>query len=259
MKNVRDLLKLEFSKRVNDNPSYSVRAFARYLDIHPGTLSGYLNGNRSISLKTANHIFDKFNVSPLQRAEVLKKTKVHNEKASLKNAYVDRLMIEQQTFEAISQWYHYGILQLIRTEEYLENPDHSHPRWISKKLQVPINQVKLAIDRLLQLNLITLQENGFFKRTEEAISVKDKSVTTPALKNLQKDIRRRAISSIDDDPIEKRSMTSMTMAIDPDRMDEAKKLIEEFELKLSEFLETGTKKEVYQLSVSLFPIKGDLK
>ena len=76
---------------------------------------------------------------------------------------------------------------------------------------------------------------------------------------LQKNLRKKAIKSLENDPIHTRSMTSMTMAIDPKKIKQAKELIDEFEINLSEFLEHGKKKEVYQLCISLFPLKGDKK
>ena len=47
----------------------------------------------------------------------------------------------------------------------------------------------------------------------------------------------------------------MTMAIDPLKLPEAKKLISAFNRKMSRFLEGGDKKEVYELQISLFSLQ----
>ena len=54
--------------------------------------------------------------------------------------------------------------------------------------------------------------------------------------------------------MELRDFTSMTMAIDPEKLTEAKKKIREFRRGLSEFLEAGKKEEVYRLNIQLVPV-----
>ena len=63
------------------------------------------------------------------------------------------------------------------------------------------------------------------------------------------------MESLEKDTIEDRDITSMTMAIDPDRLPLAKSLIAEFTRQLCETLETGKQKRVYQLGVSLYPLQ----
>jgi uncharacterized protein (TIGR02147 family) len=75
------------------------------------------------------------------------------------------------------------------------------------------------------------------------------------LKRRQKQILEKALEALENDPIETRSMTGMTMAIDPSKIPEAKKLISEFNRKMSKFLETGKKSEVYELQISLFSLQ----
>ena len=50
-------------------------------------------------------------------------------------------------------------------------------------------------------------------------------------------------------------MTSVTMSIDPEKLEQARNLIQEFQERLDNFLESGEKKEVYQLTISLFPLQ----
>ena len=60
---------------------------------------------------------------------------------------------------------------------------------------------------------------------------------------------------MENDPIEIRNHSSMTMAIDPAKIDEAKKMIEEFTHRLTEFLESGKRLQVYELNIGLFPLQ----
>jgi hypothetical protein len=65
----------------------------------------------------------------------------------------------------------------------------------------------------------------------------------------------KAVISVEEDPIEARSMTGMTMAIDPAKLPEAKQMITEFNRGLCKFLESGPRKQVYQLGVCLYPLQ----
>lgn len=65
---------------------------------------------------------------------------------------------------------------------------------------------------------------------------------------------KRAIEALDDVPIEERDITSMTMAIDVRKIQEAKKRIREFRKDMAAFLEEGEATEVYSLNVQFIPI-----
>ena len=81
------------------------------------------------------------------------------------------------------------------------------------------------------------------------------TATSVARRNKQIQIREKAIEAIEEFPIEKRSMTSMTMCIDEELMPEARKLISEFNEAMSKLLESGSKDKVYALEVGLFPLQ----
>ena len=167
----------------------------------------------------------------------------------------ERVELEQEVYRIISEWYHYGILQLIRTEPYLHTSAKNQTKWISRQLQITEMESSLAIERLLQLGLVMKDSKGYLRRTKKSVTTASKALTTPALKKWQRQIREKAIFSLENDTIENRSMTSMTMAIDPKKIDDAKQLIDEFQERLSQFLECGKKEKVYQLEISLFPLQ----
>jgi uncharacterized protein (TIGR02147 family) len=250
-------LRDELTKRLEKNPRYSMRAFANLLGINIGSLSGILNGKRALTLKSANDLCDRLGINPTEKVKILQKlSKKEKQKVKLvlKGELPDRIELEEEAFRAISDWYHYAILQIVRTERYLQNPRHMNAKWIARQLKISELETKLAIERLIKLNLLS-DELGTLKRTEKRITTANKNLTSAALKKLQKQIREKAIYSIEHDSIELRSMTSLTMAINPKKMQEAKFLIDEFQEKLSDLLEEGEKEKVYQLEIGLFPIQ----
>ena len=57
------LLKQELSSRQAKNPQYSLRAFARFLNVDPSYLSKVLHGSRCFSDKTCQEILAKLRAS----------------------------------------------------------------------------------------------------------------------------------------------------------------------------------------------------
>lgn len=251
-------LKKELTKRLEKNPHYSMRSFANLLGINIGSLSGLLNGKRPLTLKTAIALCDRLSMDPSEKDNLLQElfpSKKKQTRIVLRGALPERMEFKEESFRIIAGWQHYAILQIIRTKSYQNTPPENSIKWISSQLKISELETKLAIERLEQLHLIK-EKKGIYKRTENKVTTADKNTTSSALKKLQKEIREKAIYSLEHDPIEKRSMTSMTMAIDPKKIKEAKLLIEEFQERLSDFLEEGSKEKVYQLEVSLFPIQS---
>ena len=106
-----------------------------------------------------------------------------------------------------------------------------------------------------------LKRSGFIEKGKDGKLVKvDRQLAGPDLLRsiaVRKshyqalDLARR---SLDEDDISQTSFTAMTMAIDPSRIAEAHRRIRIFRRKLCAYLESGERKEVYRLSVQLFPL-----
>jgi transcriptional regulator with XRE-family HTH domain len=61
-KEIRLYLKAEFRRRHKRNPSYSLRAFAQYLEISPSFLSQVLSGKRSMGVLTLSKVSKRLNL-----------------------------------------------------------------------------------------------------------------------------------------------------------------------------------------------------
>ncbi len=55
----REHLDTELKRRINDNANYSLRAFAKFLEIDPSLLSRIMQGKQSLSLNKAQEITEK--------------------------------------------------------------------------------------------------------------------------------------------------------------------------------------------------------
>lgn len=253
----RHYLNSEFARRCEANASYSLRSYAKALDIDAGTLSRILNGKQALSYKMAQKIVGKLDLSPSQQKEFFnslfhyqqsrKLEKVHKENINEKEYKGQDLSIDY--YRVIADWYHTALMEMTYLKGF--KPDS---RYISKQLGITPAEAKLALERLVNLGLLT-KKNGKIVKTNEKLSTQDRHITTPALRKNQKQFLEKAIHSLENDPIEIRSNTNMTMAIDSSKIEVAKKMIREFQMTLSNFLESGKRDKVYSMSVALYPLQ----
>ena len=256
-------LKKELSERCERNPRYSVRAFARALGVDVGALSRLLAGKQVPSYKLAQKLMAALALNPeeaesfiasvaeTQRSRNLQRLspllRRHQGTGSSSARPVD---LSIDLYRVISDWYHFAILELTFVEGF-----ESNPRWIAKELGISAAEASLAIERLMKFGLLS-EQDGKLVKTEEQLSTVDKHLTTPALRKNQKQFLEKAIHSLENDPIEERNMSSMTMAIDPEKLPLAKLMIREFNQNLCKFLESGSRKRVYNLEIALYPIQA---
>lgn len=261
----QQILKSQLSKRAEKNPLFSLRSFAKVLQVSPGILSEVMNGKKALSYKMA----EKFVINLDLQGELAKEflnSVVENQKArklfrkdpKIKNFTNKPFDKQSESFsymtdshyKIMGDWWYGAMLEATRLENY-----EPEPQWFASKMGISTYEAKLAMERLLEAKLLA-KEGDSVVATNEQVRIKEMySATTVARKKKQKQIREKAIEAIDLQPLEKRSMTTMTMSIDPEKIPEAKKMIAEFNEKLTAFLESGDRKEVYALEVGLFSLE----
>ncbi len=257
------LLKEELIKRTNNNPRYSLRSFAKNLELSPAALSQILAGKKLLTFALGKKIVAGLALAPnelksfwlsvhqsyLESDRKRKDQKITNIAKKFNDLNNEDLTFE--IFTTISDWYYYAILQLIKTEDFVNDS-----QYISTQLGISKIQAKLAIEKLLQLNLIE-NKNGVLRRTQEQLTTADQDVTHAALKKRIAQITNISVQSLENDPISKRNHTTMTMSIDPKKIPIAKNMIQTFMDDLSSVLESKNK-QVYELQINLFPLqKGE--
>lgn len=243
-------LQKEFTDRCRRNGRYSLRAFAKLLQMEPSSVSQILSGKRIASQKVVSQICARLSVAPEQaqafQQEILKRKK-RIDTAEL--ASHDYFQVNADIFAVIADWYHYAILELTFVREFKSNP-----KWIATKLGISATEATLAIERLKRLGLIEEKNKKLVKTTAHLTNGPD-GFTAPALRELQRQLLQKAIDAIDECAPEEKDITSMTMAIDPLKLPEARAKIRNFRRELCGFLETsGHQTRVYNLGVQLFPL-----
>lgn len=234
------LLRMTLDERCKANPQYSIRAFARSSGISHTVLSLVLAGKRPLSKKATEKLADYLNLDPNKRKALMQRH------SHIDDSY-ETLSLD--SFELISDWYHYAILSALELPE-----SKLDAKWMSKQLGITMLQAKLAIDRLKRLNLVEQLEGGSWKQRNAPIKIDNKH-STAATKKFHKQLLIRAADSIDRDPISDRDFSSMTFAMDPSQMEFARKKIQAFRRELTAELENkGAPGAVFNFTLQLYPI-----
>ncbi|MCM2322404.1 MAG: TIGR02147 family protein [Oligoflexia bacterium] len=248
-------LQSELSRRAKENSSYSLRAFAKLLEVDPSALAKLLKGDRPLGPRLISRFGKSLGLAPDEIREFLDAREHARSRAPSRGASVPEYQqITLDTFRIISDWHHYAILELIRVDSF--RPDS---RWISSALGIPVNEVNFAVERMVRSGLLEITAEGKWLDLSEVSTNLVKPYFTDAQRKHQKQLLEKAIYALEHVPVARRDQTSITMAIDSERLGEAKERIKQFRRELAQFLSRGEKRDqVYQLAISLYPL-SDIK
>ncbi len=233
-------LQRQFTERCKRNARYSLRAFAKSLEIDASSLSQILSGKRPLSKDSIQSLCAKLAASPKD----LKAFGLGKQGVSTQDVYHQ---VNLDTFAVISEWYHYAILELTFVSGF-----KTDPKWIAQKLSITVEEAKAATQRLKRLGLL-LEENASLVKSSKLLT--NQSVNTSgAHRELQKQIIGKALTAVEECRSEEKDITSMTMAIDESNLPKARELIQKFRRDLCALLEDGEQTRVYNLGIQLYPI-----
>ncbi len=248
-------LKESLMARQTVNPQYSLRAFARDLDIDSSTLSQIINGKRSIPVKNTSSIASKLNLNDRDFTLFLESTK-NSESIidKIKISPVDqRFMLDESFYKVIAEWEHYALLDLFELDDFENSVDY-----IMKKLDLTESRTETVIQNLITCGLLARNAKGELSKSHSDVRTTEdregKALNDAHLEELE--IAREKLQTIDKSL---RDFSSSTFAIDMSKMVEAKTIIREFRQKMAALLKNGKKTEVYMLTIQFFPLSKENK
>lgn len=270
MKSQTAIQKLLFTKLAElqaKNPAYSLRAFSKKLGVSPSTVSMVMGGSRAVSAKLARKLCDALLLDPQSRSEALAHFPDRGHYRRQRMAApggrgadsVDAggevlgpnyLQLSADQFHLMSEWYYHGILSLIKTRGF-----RGEPAWIARRLGIGQPEAQTAIERLKRLGLLVEREDGTLRRSAPQYRTTD-DVADISLRKSHFQGLELARQSLEQDPIDRRDFTYLTLPMDPRLLGEAKERIRQFQDELDSYLESrgGELTEVYRLAVQLFPL-----
>lgn len=248
------IIKKEFLRKSKINPKFSLRAYAKYLDISPATLSLIMSDKTVITPRVFGKIKEKINLSADVLADYDKKiaqTKLNRSIRQIDHTEEMR-QLEMSEFSFISDWYYYAILEIFNLDKYSDEP-----KWIADKLGIKeVKKITIALERLIELGLLARDQSGKLFLSNSFTSILDYTISSKGMKMRQQQIMQLSSQKIEVVPIEKRDNSGITVCIDPELLPEIKNKIKVFRRTLGNFIVKNSKKNkaIYELQINFIPL-----
>ena len=143
-------LRQEFEARRDKNPRYSLRAFAAFLGADHATLAQIFRGIRRVPVANIQAWALRLGLVT-EEAQVYLAAARAPDNLALARQHQLRLW-SAEALAVVTDRTHFEILRLLRLPGF--NPQS---RWIAEQAGVPIDQVNIALQRLLRLGLVAMR------------------------------------------------------------------------------------------------------
>lgn len=256
----RTFLRDVFDGRCQVNPRYSLRAFARDLDIRPSHLSEILRTKKGLSLDNANQLAEKIGLGEIEKeyfcdlvlsqdARSAMQRELANERLQKRFAKEKYEQLQTEVFRVVSDWYHYAIIELCRLDEPIGDT-----KTLSKRLKISELQANHAVERLIRLGFIKYENGRWVTLVNKVTTRADSSI---AIRKHQMQMLDKAEESLNEDPPHTRDFSTVVVGIDPSQLSLAKSKIQQFRRELAEVIKGSHQTQIYSLAIQLFRLDKD--
>ncbi|MBI4042357.1 MAG: TIGR02147 family protein [Deltaproteobacteria bacterium] len=244
--------------------SYSYRVFALRAKLSsPNYLKLVIDGKRRITDKTLPQFVRGLKLNR-QETEYFRHLVLYQEThdpETKNNSLSEMIRIRQKSasvtkildpdhLSVMSHWYHWAIREMVLLEDF--SPD---PKWIASRLhhRITPKQADESL-RLLKRTRFLHEEKGKYRQNEPLISTSDE-IASLLIRKLHQQFIEIGVDSLFNDPVEKREVSGLTLALPQGKIGEVKMAIKEFRRDLNRIFSTQEKTgEVYQLVINFFPL-----
>jgi uncharacterized protein (TIGR02147 family) len=245
---IPSLLRERLRAAMQRNPRFSLRSFAKQLGIDHSTLSQVLRNKRRLSARALEGVGKRIGLS----AEAIRVyAQGHEKKKSTSPPQNIRgVRFDLDTFQTLSIWYHYAILELIQVEGFKTDSP-----WIAKTLGIAVEDVNIALQRLMRLGLLEMAGRDRWVDASGDAEFRSATLTEAARNQMNQEIHEQAIDAIRSVASEHRVHRQVVVALDSKRLPRLQALADEFVNELRTLAtESDAKDDVYQVEISLFPV-----
>ncbi|HLW98059.1 MAG TPA: DUF4423 domain-containing protein [Candidatus Acidoferrales bacterium] len=183
----REYLNGELAARQRKNRRYSLRAFAAFLESDHSTLSQILRGRRRVPLNRIRSWGKKLGMGQEEIAWFVAAESVPNRAAALKQEALQEWAAEGAGIA--TQAVHWQILRLSQTPEF-----RADCRWIAKQIDAPVDEVNLALSRLLRLRLLEMKASNQWADTTGLQPLTERDFRTLALARVRESATEKQTS-----------------------------------------------------------------
>jgi uncharacterized protein (TIGR02147 family) len=245
-------LRSEFKKRKVKNGQYSLRSFARLLDIDSSILSAVLKKKRPFPIRRVDWAIQKLSFTEEDSQKFYQS--VIQERFSISTHTVmdqQDILTEDLHFNILSQWEYYAVLTLFDVKSF-----RPEPRYLAKKLGLTLQRAEQVWLGLEKAGLIFKAGEGVWKK-RSARFVTTEDVTSLALRlgHLEElELAKRKLHRVS---VLEKDYSSTMVALPKKNLIKAKRLIRQFRKDFADLVEESSAENVYLLALQLFPLTVD--
>ena len=240
-----EIILKKFEERKRRNPQYSLRSFARDLEISPGNLSDILKNKLNISYAKAEIIAEHLRLLEDERDLFL--SLIENESSGKHYKFeTDYTLLSNDVYAVFSNWYYFAIVELVRVKDFVNDVD-----WIAHRLGITSDNVSIALESLKKVGLIQ-ELDGKLLQTYDFFAPPN-GTPSEAARSLNKQLLSKAALALDHQPIEEREISSGFLRVRTKDMSLVQKRIKDFKRDLMAELEMGEDHDsIYAFSIQFF-------
>lgn len=253
------------SIRTQKNRPPSLRMIAKRIDISSPYLSKVLNRKQALSTDAAIKLSEWLELSRAETDYLLLLLKLTQEKKESNKVKIQskinsilktkkRTHISPEFFENIADINYITTLLLMAGKH-----KNLEPIELSKILKIEIKTAIEILETLEKLNLISKNRNKYH-RNDDAGIIFQSNVPNSFLRSVYKEMLQIAIDSIDNEPLENRSIGCESFLIDEEQVPKIKQVIEDcFTQVVNISNQAKTRDHIYNLGIQLIKLtKGTL-
>ncbi len=240
-------LQTELGRRCADNPRYSLRAFAAWLDVDHSTLSQLLRGRRKLTEQTIRRLGKRLAIDEVLLARYVAAQEILDRSPDPASEQLELMAEDAQAL--CTEWEHAALLELTRIESF-----RADSRWVGQVLGISTDRANLVLQRLVRLELLRMNPDGRWVDCSE-----DSSLPGPAsaaqLRAVAESTHRMALEALERTHVADQEHTSATLAVDSARLPEVRAALARMQHELAEISSADQQRnEVYRLDIRFFPL-----
>jgi uncharacterized protein (TIGR02147 family) len=254
----RSFLRDELANRISSNSRYSLRSFAKQMDIPASTMSELLSHKKQMTMALVTKVSDGLKMTEHESAYLKLLVQIENESNETKKLEFKKRAeqysslskvqsLDMDLFRLIADWYCVVVLEALELSNLNE-------KQLIKQLGISRLEYKLAIERLEKLELVEKNSQGSYQKTKADV-LAGSHIPNSALRKFHQQMLQKAISAVDEQTLKEKVIGSETLAISKSQVMEAEKIIEEcFQCINLLSKKTRSKEAVYHLGIQFFKL-----
>ncbi len=259
----RAFLRAAYNELKESDPTFSFRYFsARAGFSAPNFLKLVFDGQRNLSPDGARKFASGFGLTDDQaeyfctlvafnQATDEKAKADHYKRLRAFRNYRRHRKLEAEHFDYLADWIHVAIREMVTLATFNEDPE-----WVAAHLafKVPPTAVKRALRRMIELGILTRDDDGTLRQSEPFLTT-GAEVVSLAVRAFHREMMNLAAESMASQPRDKRDISGLTMAVSRAQAARIKSRIQAFRKELLELVaEDDAPETVYQLNMQWFAL-----